>query len=354
MSAAGTGSPLLRVENLKVQFRLRRPNLFAPRPVLHAVDGVSFSIDRGRTLGLVGESGCGKSTSGLALLRLVPSNEGRIVFDGIDLRARTDNEMLALRRRMQIVFQDPYSSLNPRQTAGEIVGDPLQIHRIGSAAEQRERVGELFEMVGLRQNQRELYPHQFSGGQRQRICIARALALNPEFIVCDEPVSALDVAIQAQVLNLLCDLQEKLGLTYLFISHDLAVIQHICDEIAVMYLGRIVERADRIALFSNPRHPYTRALLSAVMTDASDRPVERIRLQGDIPSPIDRPSGCRFRTRCRHAQERCRHEEPELVEKSPGHWEACHFETGDAGNAGVIGAPDVTLANREPQAPENP
>ncbi|MEZ5659174.1 MAG: ATP-binding cassette domain-containing protein [Burkholderiaceae bacterium] len=324
-----TASPLLRVENLKVQFRLKRPNMFAPRPVLRAVDGVSFSIERGKTLGLVGESGCGKSTTGLALLRLVGSSEGSIEFDGTDLRAVTDPQMLALRRRLQIVFQDPYSSLNPRQTAGEIVADPLEIHRIGTAAERRERVAELFAMVGLRQNQRDLYPHQFSGGQRQRICIARALALNPEFIVCDEPVSALDVAIQAQVLNLLCDLQARLGLTYLFISHDLAVIQHICDEIAVMYLGRIVEQTDRISLFSNPRHPYTRALLSAVLSDTPGGAIERIRLQGDIPSPIDRPAGCRFHTRCRHAQERCRREEPELIEKSPGHWEACHFETSE-------------------------
>lgn len=329
MSSTSTEAPLLRVDDLEVQFRLKRANMFSPRPVLRAVDGVSFSIRRGRTLGLVGESGCGKSTTGLALLRLVGSNGGSILFDGTELRSASDDEMLALRRRMQIVFQDPYSSLNPRQTAGEIVADPLEIHGIGSPTERRERVAELFEMVGLRQNQRELYPHQFSGGQRQRICIARALALNPEFIVCDEPVSALDVAIQAQVLNLLCDLQEKLDLTYLFISHDLAVVQHICDEIAVMYLGRIVEQADRITLFRNPRHPYTRALLSAVLTDDSDEPVERIRLHGDIPSPIDRPPGCRFHTRCRHAQDRCRQEEPELVEKSPGHWEACHFVTSE-------------------------
>ena len=327
MNETAANPVLVEVEDLKVQFRLKRPNMFAPRPVLHAVDGISFSIRRGRTLGLVGESGCGKSTSGLAMLRLVPAASGSIRFDGSDLLTASDEQMLVFRRRIQIVFQDPYSSLNPRQTAGEIVVDPLEIHGIGTAAERRERVAELFDMVGLRQNQQDLYPHQFSGGQRQRICIARALALNPEFIVCDEPVSALDVAIQAQVLNLLCDLQEKLGLTYLFISHDLAVIQHICDEIAVMYLGRIVEQADRVSLFSNPRHPYTRALLSAVLTDSSDQPLERIRLYGDIPNPINRPSGCRFHTRCRYAQEVCRQQEPELVEKSPGHWEACHFDT---------------------------
>ncbi|MFK7963431.1 MAG: ABC transporter ATP-binding protein [Burkholderiaceae bacterium] len=319
--------PLLSVEGLQVQFKLKRENMFSQRPVLHAVDGLNFTIQRGKTLGLVGESGCGKSTSGLAILGLVKAHDGHIVFDGTDLRTISHDDMMTMRRRMQIIFQDPYSSLNPRQTAGDIVMEPLLIHNIGSAQERTERVAALFEMVGLRQNQQRLFPHQFSGGQRQRICIARALALNPEFIVCDEPVSALDVAIQAQILNLLCDLQDKLNLTYLFISHDLAVIQHVCDEIAVMYLGSIVEKTDRISLFRNPRHPYTRALLSAVLMDSSDQPVERIRLQGDIPSPIDRPSGCRFRTRCQYAQDKCSREEPPLIEKSPGHWEACHFET---------------------------
>ncbi len=281
----------------------------------------------------MGESGCGKSTSGLSLLGLVKPNDGKLLFDGVDLRAVKPEDMFPMRRRMQIIFQDPYSSLNPRQTAGEIVMDPLNIHNVGSVEERKERVSELFTMVGLRQNQKELYPHQFSGGQRQRICIARALALNPEFIVCDEPVSALDVAIQAQILNLLCKLQDELNLTYLFISHDLAVIQHVCDEIAVMYLGTIVEMTTNAQLFSNPRHPYTRALLSAVLTDASDKKIKRIRLQGDIPNPINKPSGCRFHTRCLHAQEICRNEEPVLQEKSAGHWEACHFETTHANEA---------------------
>lgn len=318
---------LLDVENLKVQFKLKRPNLFAAHPVLHAVDGISFKIERGKTLGLVGESGCGKSTSGLALLGLVKPHDGRLLFNGEDLRSVSKEDMFPLRRRMQIIFQDPYSSLNPRQTAGDIVMDPLNIHKVGTDAERLARVAELFSLVGLRSNQQALYPHQFSGGQRQRICIARALALNPEFIVCDEPVSALDVAIQAQILNLLCRLQDELNLTYLFISHDLAVVQHICDEIAVMYLGTIVEKTNRSELFRNPRHPYTRALLSAVLQNTAGEKSKRIKLEGDIPNPINKPSGCRFRTRCMHAQTLCAEQEPALTEKSPGHWEACHFNT---------------------------
>ncbi len=291
------------------------------------MDGVSFDIARGQTLGLVGESGCGKTTSGLSILRLVEPTGGKIVFDGIDLRSLEAGALLEIRKRMQIIFQDPYSSLNPRQTAGNIVRDPLDIQGVGSSKDRNGRVSELFSLVGLRPNQKELFPHQFSGGQRQRICIARALALNPDFIVCDEPVSALDVAIQAQILNLLCKLQEELNLTFLFISHDLAVVQHICDEIAVMYLGAIVEKTNRKELFQNPRHPYTRALLSAVPSRRSSKKSTRIRLQGDIPNPINIPSGCRFHTRCMHAEERCRKQEPKLVEKQPGHWEACHFET---------------------------
>lgn len=324
----GTGNDvLLQVEDLKVQFKLKKQNMFTPPPILHAVDGISFNIGRGQTLGLVGESGCGKTTTGRALLGLVKASGGKLLFEGRDLSAISDEEMFPLRRRMQIIFQDPYSSLNPRQTAGDIVMDPLLVHKVGSSKERRERVDELFSLVGLRKNQQVLYPHQFSGGQRQRICIARALALNPEFIVCDEPVSALDVAIQAQILNLLCKLQGELNLTYLFISHDLAVIQHVCDEIAVMYLGAIVEKTNRTELFSNPRHPYTRALLSAVPAASSDKKSKRIHLVGDIPNPIDRPSGCRFRTRCAHAEEICGQVEPPLSEKSPGHWEACHFQT---------------------------
>ena len=322
-----TTDSLLAVDDLHVHYKLARSRLFGAQPTLRAVDGVSLSVGRGRTLGLVGESGCGKTTLGMAVLRLVEPTGGRVVFDGVELRSLQGGALLDVRRRMQIIFQDPYSSLNPRQTAGDIVRSPLDVQRIGSPAEREDRVAELFSLVGLRTNQRNLFPHQFSGGQRQRISIARALALQPDFIVCDEPVSALDVAIQAQILNLLCDLQEELDLTFLFISHDLAVVQHICDEIAVMYLGVVVEKANRKALFRNPRHPYTRALLSAVPARRGSRKAERIRLEGDLPSPVNVPSGCRFHTRCAHAQERCRVEVPELEEKASGHWEACHFDT---------------------------
>lgn len=327
MTTGTPDKPLLEVENLKVHFKLKRKTWFSEPDVVHAVDGVSFNIRRGQTLGLVGESGCGKTTTGRALLGLVKSSGGHVRYEGTGLSTVTREEMFPLREQMQIIFQDPYSALNPRQTAGDIVMDPLVVHNVGTPAERKERVEDLFAMVGLRKNQLALYPHQFSGGQRQRICIARALALNPRFIVCDEPVSALDVAIQAQVLNLLCKLQDDLELTYLFISHDLAVVQHMCDEIAVMYLGVIVEKTDRKSLFENPRHPYTRALLSAVLTSASGEKVERIRLEGDIPNPINKPSGCRFRTRCAYAQDICAKVEPALEEKSPGHFEACHFDT---------------------------
>ena len=319
--------PLVKLDNLKVHFKLKRTSWFSDPQVVHAVDGISLQINRGKTLGLVGESGCGKTTAGRAILGLVKSNSGEIYFEDKALSSISSEAMFPLRKRMQIIFQDPYSALNPRQTAGDIVADPLVVHNIGSQKERQERVDELFSMVGLQKNQQVLYPHQFSGGQRQRLCIARALALNPDFIVCDEPVSALDVAIQAQILNLLCKLQDDLNLTFLFISHDLAVIQHVCDEIAVMYLGAVVEKADRETLFNNPRHPYTKALLSAVLTSSSGEKAKRIRLEGDIPNPINKPSGCRFRTRCAHAKELCSQKEPILQEKSPGHWEACHFQT---------------------------
>lgn len=326
-----TGKPLLQVTNLKVHFKLKRETWFSEPNFVHAVDGVSLNIKKGQTVGLVGESGCGKTTTGRALLGLVKPSGGHVLYNDSDIITAKAEKMLALRKEMQIIFQDPYSALNPRQTAGEIVMDPLLVHGIGTSKERKQRSEDLFAMVGLRKNQLALYPHQFSGGQRQRICIARALALSPKFIVCDEPVSALDVAIQAQVLNLLCKLQDELSLTYLFISHDLAVVQHMCDEIAVMYLGVIVEKANRKSLFDNPRHPYTRALLSAVLTSEHDKKTERIRLEGDIPSPINKPSGCRFRTRCKHAQQICSELEPVLEEKSPGHFEACHFNTTSSG-----------------------
>jgi len=327
MSESKKKHTLLKVDKLKVHFELKREGWFSDKPVVHAVDGVSFDINLGQTLGLVGESGCGKTTTGRAILGLVKSTEGTISFEGTNLGSVPPKKMLQLRQRMQIIFQDPYSALNPRQTAGDIVLDPLLVHNIGNSKERQERVDELFSLVGLQKNQQLLYPHQFSGGQRQRICIARALALKPDFIVCDEPVSALDVAIQAQILNLLCKLQDELNLTFLFISHDLAVIQHVCDEIAVMYLGVIVEKASRLELFENPRHPYTRALLSAVLSGSRDIKVDRIRLEGDIPNPINKPTGCRFRTRCSFAKEICGELEPVLEEKSSGHWEACHFQT---------------------------
>ena len=327
MSESEKTHTLLKVDKLKVHFELKRESWFSDKPVVHAVDGVSFDINLGKTLGLVGESGCGKTTTGRAILGLVKSTEGTISFEGTNLGLVPPKEMLQLRQRMQIIFQDPYSALNPRQTAGDIVLDPLLVHNIGNSKERQERVDELFSLVGLQKNQQLLYPHQFSGGQRQRICIARALALKPDFIVCDEPVSALDVAIQAQILNLLCKLQDELNLTFLFISHDLAVIQHVCDEIAVMYLGVIVEKASRLELFENPRHPYTRALLSAVLSGSPEIKVDRIRLEGDIPNPINKPKGCRFRTRCSYAKEICGELEPVLEEKSSGHWEACHFQT---------------------------
>ena len=327
MSESKKTPTLLKVDKLKVHFELKRESWFSDKPVVHAVDGVSFKINLGQTLGLVGESGCGKTTTGRAILGLVKSTEGTVSFEGEKLGLVSPKKMLQLRRRMQIIFQDPYSALNPRQTAGDIVLDPLLVHNIGNSKDRQERVDELFSLVGLQKNQQLLYPHQFSGGQRQRICIARALALKPDFIVCDEPVSALDVAIQAQILNLLCKLQEELNLTFLFISHDLAVIQHVCDEIAVMYLGVIVEKASRSELFENPRHPYTRALLSAVLSGSPEIKVDRIRLEGDIPNPINKPTGCRFRTRCSFAKEICGELEPVLEEKSSGHWEACHFQT---------------------------
>lgn len=320
--------PLLQVEGLRTYFRLPKPHLFAPVRVVFAVDEVSFQVERGKTFGLVGESGCGKSTTALSILRLVEPTSGSIKFAGLDLLALNPEEMRQLRRRMQIIFQDPYSSLNPRATAVEIVAAPLNIQQIGTPRERADRVTELFRLVGLRPEHQGAYPHQFSGGQRQRICIARALSSSPDLIVCDEPVSALDVAIRAQILNLLSKLQRDLGLTYIFISHDMAVVQHICDEIAVMYLGKIVEVADRRTLFKQPLHPYTQALLSAVPTIDQEvkRSIRRIRLVGDPPSPMNPPSGCRFHTRCARAEAICRHEIPALKEVSPGHSVACHSE----------------------------
>jgi len=317
---------MLKVENLRTYYQLPKPHLFAAAPVVFAVDGVSFEIPAGKTFGLVGESGCGKSTVALSILRLIEPASGSIWLKGMDLLRLRGVEMRRLRRHMQIIFQDPYSSLNPRSKARELVAEPLIVHKIGTAYEQKARAEELLSHVGLRPEQFELYPHQFSGGQRQRIAIARALASKPDFIVCDEPVSSLDVAIQAQILNLLVRLQREFGLTFLFISHNLSVVQYICDDIGVMYLGKIVERATRRLIFKEPIHPYTKALLSAVPAKdpAFKESLTRIKLEGDPPSPMNPPQGCRFNTRCSFAQKACSWEEPDLKEVSAGHWVACH------------------------------
>jgi oligopeptide transport system ATP-binding protein len=318
--------PLLSVRNLTKEFAFKGTLFSRHVHSVHAVDGVDFHVDRGETLGLVGESGCGKSTTGRCVLRLIEPTSGEIRFEGKDVRALKAEELRLLRRDIQIIFQDPYASLNPRMNVGQIVGEALIIHRLTRTKRQfEERVVDLLETVGLRADHIGRYPNEFSGGQRQRIGIARALAVEPKLIICDEPVSALDVSIQAQVINLLEDLQEKFGLAYLFIAHDLAVVEHISRRIAVMYLGRIVETAPAQALYNSPRHPYTEALLSAVPIPDPKVKRQRIRLAGEVPSPIDPPSGCHFHTRCPIAQPRCSSETPPLRQSDYGHWVACHF-----------------------------
>ncbi|MGH9769756.1 MAG: ABC transporter ATP-binding protein [Blastocatellia bacterium] len=313
-----TNQPLIEIKDLKKYFPVSH------KQVVRAVDGVSFTIRRGETLGLVGESGCGKTTIGRCILRLIEPTSGEIRFEGRDLLELSGGELRAVRRRMQIIFQDPYSSLNPRMKVGAIIAEPLEIHRVGDRRERKDRVAELLSVVGLDPDYANRYPHQFSGGQRQRIGIARALALNPDFIVADEPVSALDVSVQAQVVNLMQDLQERFGLTYLFISHGLAVVKHISTRVGVMYLGKLVELAPAEEIYANPMHPYTQALLAAIPVPDPDVKREAPqRLGGDVPNPIAPPAGCRFHTRCPHAVERCRSKEPELVEISPGHFVAC-------------------------------
>jgi peptide/nickel transport system ATP-binding protein len=319
-------APVLQIDDLRVHYRRRRLNPFAPVEAVHAVDGVSLTVEKGRTLGLVGESGCGKTSLARAILRLTPITGGSISLDGTRIDALDGGAVRRMGRGRQYIFQDPYSSLNPRARAGKIVQSPLDVLGIGDAGTRAARVAELFGAVGLRPEQQALFPHQFSGGQRQRLNIARALAPEPEVIVCDEPVSALDVAIRSQILNLLTRLQAERGLTYLFISHDLGVVKHMADEVAVMYLGQIVEKAPRAAFFSRPLHPYSRALLSAVPSVKGGRSVvaQRIKLAGDPPSPINPPPGCRFAPRCPAAVGRCHEEMPQLRETAPGHWVRCH------------------------------
>jgi oligopeptide/dipeptide ABC transporter ATP-binding protein len=318
-------APLIEVTDLKKHFPLRKGILGRAVGNVLAVDGVSFSINEGETLGLVGESGCGKTTVGRTVLRLIEPTSGQIKIKGQEISGLTKSELRPLRRQMQIVFQDPFSSLNPRIRVGKIVGEPLKVHGVGDKAERMERVAQLFRRVGLRPEQIENYPHQFSGGQRQRVSIARALALDPGFIVADEPVSALDVSIQAQVINLLMDLQRELRLSYLFVSHNLAVVEHISHRVAVMYLGRIVEYADKVSLFENPLHPYTEALLAAVPLPDPTLARSRHRVTGDVPSPINPPSGCHFHPRCPIAEARCKVEVPALREVAPGHMVSCHL-----------------------------
>ncbi|MEH6519348.1 MAG: dipeptide ABC transporter ATP-binding protein [Halioglobus sp.] len=321
---------ILRVRNLVKHYEIGGANIIdrllgQPSSVVRSVDSVSFNIAEGETLGLVGESGCGKSTVGRSILRLVEPTGGSIELAGQDITNASERVLRPLRQDLQVVFQDPFASLNPRRTVGQTVAEPMGNYGLASGESLRIRVQDLFERVGLRADQVDRYPHEFSGGQRQRIGIARALATNPKLIVLDEPVSALDVSVQAQVINLLVDLQQELGLAYLFIAHDLAVVEHISTRVAVMYLGKIVEIAEKKSLFSSPRHPYTKALLSAVPSSDPDAVSNRVVLKGDIPSPTNPPSGCRFRTRCPIAQAICATEDPELAAQGPDHKAACHF-----------------------------
>ena len=329
--ANNTQDVLIEIKDLVKHYPIKGGVMLKEIASVKAVDGVSLSIRHGETLGLVGESGCGKTTLGRNLLRLEEPTAGEVYFKGENILAYNREQLRALRRQMQIIFQDPYSSLNPRKAIAQIIGEPLLVHGMKTRKQREQRVLDLLEVVGLRKEHMRRYPHQFSGGQRQRIGVARALALNPELIVCDEAVSALDVSIQAQVINLLKDLQQEFGLTYLFISHDLSVVEHVCQRVAVMYLGKIVEMADSRDLYQTPLHPYTQALLSASPVPDPDKKRKRIILQGDVPSPIDPPPGCRFHTRCPYAKDVCRRRTPELREVGAGHQAACFW----AGSVGI-------------------
>jgi oligopeptide transport system ATP-binding protein len=324
---AAADNVLLHVENLKVYFPILRGVFQRRVGDIKAVDGISFDVVRGETLGLVGESGCGKSTTGRAILQLYHLTAGSVILDGEDLATLRGRALRQRRRKMQMIFQDPYASLNPRMTIGEIVSEPLEVHNIAKGKEKSERIAYLLQVVGLNPHYANRYPHEFSGGQRQRVGIARALALEPSFIVCDEPISALDVSIQAQVVNLLEDIQKKMGLTYLFIAHDLSMVRHISNRVAVMYLGKMMELADRSEVYVNPLHPYTQALLSAIPIPdpALEEKRHRIILSGDVPSPANPPPGCVFHTRCPYAEAVCREQEPEWREANAGHFVACHF-----------------------------
>jgi peptide/nickel transport system ATP-binding protein/oligopeptide transport system ATP-binding protein len=335
-------APLLLVEGLTKHFVAARTLLGTPREVVRAVDGVSFAINPGETLALVGESGCGKSTVGRLVLRLIEPTAGLVAFAGNDLSRLSADRLRAFRAKAQLIFQDPYASLNPRMTVGAMLSEPLLLHTDLSRGDRKFRVGDLLATVGLRPDHADRYPHEFSGGQRQRIAIARALAANPQLIVCDEPVSALDVSIRSQVLNLLRDLQQRMGLAYLFISHDLAVVRHIATEVAVMYLGRIVERARPGDLYREPRHPYTQGLLSAIPVPSPERRAHRLIMAGELPSPLAPPPGCHLHPRCPHARDRCRTDRPTLEADGAGHETACHFWP-EFASADTV--PDDSVAN---------
>ena len=316
---------LLETKDLSKYFTAKKGLLNRNPSVVKAVDHVSLSVRKGETLGLVGESGCGKSTLGRTILRLIPATEGQVMYNGEDILTYDKKKMWEMRRKLQIIFQDPYSSLNPRMTVYDLISAPLEVYKVGTKEERREMVEEILQEVGLDKQYLNRFPHEFSGGQRQRIGIARALILNPEFVVCDEPVSALDVSIQAQVLNLMQDLQEQMGLTYIFITHDLSVVNHFANDIAVMYLGQLIEKAPSVTLFDNPVHPYTKALLSAIPVPSLRKKRQRVMLKGEISSPINPKPGCRFAVRCPYATDRCRTEEPKLVEIEKDHFVACHL-----------------------------